>query len=386
MSSPRVSVILPTYNRADTILRAIASVRAQTLEDWELVVVDDGSTDDTRAELAGVRDPRVRVIAQANQGVAGARNTGLAAARGALIGFVDSDDALEPHHLALASDFFAAHEDAHLYTSEFWEDFGRQRYVVHPRTEMSEWYPATARRLGARAFDAEPAHGDPYLWYYASREPIGAWGAALEGTPWREGAMHYRGDIFPMWRWGWLMAMQPTVITRRALEAVGPIDASYPVASDFGWLASLCRRFTTHFVSAPGAIKHEYAGDATRPLGEAHLVTGRTATQFHLDVLRFHEELFWNDHPGDPELAALRGFRQSLVAKAALGQGLRGLARANLEEAARTYPGRDTSALLWLSRVPQDRLATLFYKGSIAGARLGARVRRVVHRATHGGT
>jgi hypothetical protein len=110
-------------------------------------------------------------------------------------------------------------------------------------------------------------------------------------------------------------------------------------------------------------------------------VTGRTATQFHQDVLRFHEQLFWKHHPDDAELCALRGFRQSLVARAALTRGERDLALQNLEQAARSYPGVDTSALLWLSRVPQDRVASLVYRGSQAGARLAGRVRRVVSRS-----
>jgi hypothetical protein len=168
------------------------------------------------------------------------------------------------------------------------------------------------------------------------------------------------------------------------MEKVGPIDTSYPVASDFGWLANVSRLFEVSFISAPGCIKYEYSDAVRRPLTEAHLVTGRTATQFHQDVLRFHEELFWKAAPNDPELAALRGFRQSLVARAALQQGLRDLALRNLEQAARTYPGRDTSALLWLARVPQDRLASLVYRGSVAGASFAGRVRRVVSAAAHG--
>mgnify|MGYP000063559085 CR=1 FL=1 len=59
---PRVSVIMPTYNRADSLRRSIDSVIAQQWADWELVVVDDGSTDGTRALLDQVRDPRVRVV------------------------------------------------------------------------------------------------------------------------------------------------------------------------------------------------------------------------------------------------------------------------------------------------------------------------------------
>ena len=90
--TPRVSIVMPTYNRKDTIKRAIDSVLQQRFADWELVIVDDGSTDGTKDLVAGI-DPRVRLIVQENRGVAGARNRALAAARGSLIAFLDSDDA-----------------------------------------------------------------------------------------------------------------------------------------------------------------------------------------------------------------------------------------------------------------------------------------------------
>lgn len=375
---PRVSVVLPTYNRRDTIQRAITSVRAQAFQDWELVVVDDGSTDGTRDVVEALGEPRIRLIVQENQGVAGARNTALAASRGDLIAFLDSDDAWTPHHLALATAFFDAHPGEHAVTSEFWEDFGDQRYVKHFRVEASIWYPETARRIGSRAFDTPPAHGDPYLWFYETREPIGGWAAAaLASSPYQD-VYHYRGDVFQGWRWGWLMSLQSTVITRHAMEKVGPNDTSYRIASDFGFLATLCRHFRMSLLSVPGTIKFEH-GEHRRALSEDHLVTGRSAIRFHEDVLRFHEELFWRQAPDDPELCALRGFRQSLVAKWALRQGAREVARSRLEQAARTFPGADVSALLWLTRaVPQDDLAALAYRGWLKGAWVVERLRSAV--------
>jgi len=71
-----VSVIVPTYNRRETIRAAIASVQRQTFQDWELIVVDDGSTDDTASLIEG-SDPRLVLIRQKNQGVNGARNAAM---------------------------------------------------------------------------------------------------------------------------------------------------------------------------------------------------------------------------------------------------------------------------------------------------------------------
>src|SRR5579885_1650883 len=96
-----ISLVMPTYDRRATIGRAIASVRAQTYADWELVIVDDGSTDDTASAVAAIPDARVRFVREAhNQGVTAARNRGLDEARGDFIGMLDSDDELVPQALA----------------------------------------------------------------------------------------------------------------------------------------------------------------------------------------------------------------------------------------------------------------------------------------------
>jgi len=96
---PRVSVIIPTYNRADMVGDAIRSVLDQTYADWELILVDDGSSDDTRQIVEAFADLRIRYIYQDNKGLPGARNTGIQAARGQYIAFLDSDDLFLPHKL-----------------------------------------------------------------------------------------------------------------------------------------------------------------------------------------------------------------------------------------------------------------------------------------------
>jgi glycosyltransferase involved in cell wall biosynthesis len=97
-----VSVILPTYNRLPLLRKAIASVVAQTFGDWELIVADDGSTDDTRDFLEAIGDPRIRPLWLEHYGdLTSARSAGLKQARGEWVAFLDSDDLWLPEKLAL---------------------------------------------------------------------------------------------------------------------------------------------------------------------------------------------------------------------------------------------------------------------------------------------
>lgn len=97
--NPRVSVVIPTYNRSDKVGSAIESVLAQRFSDFEVIVVDDGSSDDTGKILKESFGDRIRYFAQANQGASVARNKGIAEARGEWIAFLDSDDLWETEKL-----------------------------------------------------------------------------------------------------------------------------------------------------------------------------------------------------------------------------------------------------------------------------------------------
>jgi len=104
-SEPRASVVIPTYNRAELVSRAVASVQRQSLDDWELVVVDDASTDDTRALIEALEDPRILYVRRdVNGGVAAAQNTGLDRAVGRHVLFLHSDDELMPECLSRLTD------------------------------------------------------------------------------------------------------------------------------------------------------------------------------------------------------------------------------------------------------------------------------------------
>lgn len=124
--APLVSVVIPAYNASRTLRAACDSLRAQTLADWRCTIVDDGSTDDT-ADLARAiarDDPRFRIVHQANRGLAGARNTGLAHCTGTYVYFLDADDLALPDALRTLAGACASTGAAYA-GIEFRDDAGR---------------------------------------------------------------------------------------------------------------------------------------------------------------------------------------------------------------------------------------------------------------------
>jgi GT2 family glycosyltransferase len=97
---PRVSIIIPAYNAERTILETIASLQQQTFTDFELIVINDGSTDGTVARLESLEEPRLRVYSDLNGGLPVARNRGMARAKGEFLTFIDADDLWTPEKLA----------------------------------------------------------------------------------------------------------------------------------------------------------------------------------------------------------------------------------------------------------------------------------------------
>src|SRR5262245_38901577 len=94
--SLRLSVVVPNYNTGAFVGEAIRSILEQTMPDLEVIVVDDGSTDESIAKILAVEDPRLTCVRQPNRGLAGARNTGILLARAPLVGFCDGDDLWYP--------------------------------------------------------------------------------------------------------------------------------------------------------------------------------------------------------------------------------------------------------------------------------------------------
>jgi glycosyltransferase involved in cell wall biosynthesis len=196
-----ISVIIPTYNRADRVQEAISSVLAQTFRDFELLVVDDGSSDHTSVLLEGYGD-RIRVIRQANQGVSAARNRGIQASTGQWIAFLDSDDSWFPGKLQAQISYAQQHPEFMIgQTEEIWI---RNGVRVNPKQRH--------RKMAGMIFE----HCLPLC----------------------------------------LISPSAVMLRKTVLDEVGLFDETLPACEDYDlWLRITCR-YPVHLIADPLIIKH----------------------------------------------------------------------------------------------------------------------------------
>lgn len=120
-ASPAISVAITLYNKGAFIVETVESVRSQTLQDFEIVVVDDGSTDDGPARLSQLNESRIRIVKQANAGVSVARTRAMREARGRYVAFLDADDVWRPDHLVHLLKLSSLYQGASLYGNNYIE-------------------------------------------------------------------------------------------------------------------------------------------------------------------------------------------------------------------------------------------------------------------------
>jgi len=197
--SPRVSVIIPTFNRLAFVTEAIESVRKQTYADYELIVVDDGSTDETPQMLH--RQPDITTIRQPHRGVSAARNRGIAQARGTYLAFLDSDDLWMPQKLEKEMAFLEANTGIPVcYTDEIWIRRGRR---VNPKKRHQK----------------------------------------------------YSGWIFPQCLPLCIISPSSVVIHRDIFKAAGLFDEALPVCEDYDLWLRITSRYPVHWLDIPLIIK-----------------------------------------------------------------------------------------------------------------------------------
>ena len=150
-ADPTVSVVVPAHDAAATIEATVRSVLRQSLQDFEVIVVDDGSSDDTAERVEALADPRVRLVRQQNGGPSAARNAGIDAAAADTISFVDSDDLWLPTYLETMTVALASRPDAAFAYTDAWL-FDDARRSVSSLSVMGAQHPPTPPPADPRAF------------------------------------------------------------------------------------------------------------------------------------------------------------------------------------------------------------------------------------------
>ncbi len=173
--SPTVTIVIPTHNRLRYLTRSVASVRRQTYQDWELVIVDDQSEDGTRGWLLRLDAPQARtVLLSRHSERSAARNRGLAEARGELVLFVDDDDCLEPRALERLVGALTRHPQAvaAVGARELFDQRGHRRRAPHPRVSL-------LRNVWTDAFVGWYAGSGQIMWRAEIVRRVGGWSERL---------------------------------------------------------------------------------------------------------------------------------------------------------------------------------------------------------------
>ena len=156
----QISVVMPLYNNRSEVTRALQSILHQTTSDFEVVVVNDGSTDGGEKIVRGLKDGRIRVVDQENKGVSAARNRGVVEAKGELIAFLDADDEWKPNFLETIERLHRVFSACTVFATQYVyrELDGSTRHPILQRVPQGEW-----EGVLENYFDVA-AHSDPPLW------------------------------------------------------------------------------------------------------------------------------------------------------------------------------------------------------------------------------
>lgn len=165
---PQVSVIIPLYNKGLYIRRALESVFAQTFEDYEIIVVDDGSTDNGPEQVSSYSDPRLRLIHQANAGPGAARNRGINEAQGKYVTFLDADDEWLPEFIQKSYVVLETNGDCDVCISAWYQDSAKGGDKIYERQNILDVYSSLNVNMNSGKVDSRQLKHDEYvlhLWW-----------------------------------------------------------------------------------------------------------------------------------------------------------------------------------------------------------------------------
>lgn len=239
---PTISVVVTTYNQARYIEETLRSVFSQTSPAWEVIVVDDGSTDETPNRLARFSD-RIRYIRQGNQGVASSRNTGISHARGEYVALLDGDDLWEPDKLAvqIAAAKHAPHSGIIVANGVEFDDGG----ILQPSLLRD-----VERTLGLQKNQ-------------------------VITVPYYEQALEWN----PIW------TVSQVMIPRAVLQAIGPSDPTFRCGSDYDLYLRIGQHYDMTFITQP-LMKWRYLASSASGGRDIR------ALRYRLDhILALHKQL-----------------------------------------------------------------------------------------------
>jgi glycosyltransferase involved in cell wall biosynthesis len=322
-----VSVIIPTFERQQTLRAAVESVLSQSYGEIEVIVVDDGSTDGTRELMThGFDDPRIRYHSQANAGVSSARNAGLDLAAGSYIAFLDSDDAWMREHLSL----LVAGLDRHPEAGMIWSDTA---FIDGAGTVVSS--PALVELFSAYRYF--PLDG-----IFSTSTPLSELGVDLPPGP-QDRRLHV-GDVFSPMLMGNLVLTSSVVMRRVRVEAAGRFDERLTVGEDYDFFLRACR---------VGPVAFADTVDTMYRVGTADKLGGpRTSLAMARAYLRVLDTTLARDtgritlSPQMVRSARVHGHRW--VGELELLSGSRRVARAQLAYALRLRPSQPSTIVLFL--------------------------------------
>ncbi len=250
---PRVSVVIPVFNAAPFIGEAIESILGGTYQDLEIVVADDGSTDGS-GDVARRYGDRVRVITQYNQGPSAARNAGIAASRGELVAFCDSDDVQAPFRLAAHVHLLDQAPRAAVVAGEL--SILEEGRVTHEYGLRTIWIGPTTRSFEAEVAAAFPpastcaARGVPVSSGYAER-PV------------------YQGSVAPLIALMHLAWGNAAMFRRSALDEVGGFDETIRYYEDWHLVGRIAKRHELIFMDVPVMQYRRHPAQMTQRPGSA---------------------------------------------------------------------------------------------------------------------
>ena len=333
-----VSVILPTYNRAYSIGQAIESVLAQTYRPLEIIVVDDGSSDNT-AEVVGQFGSDVRYLRQANAGVAAARNHGFAIARGEFIALIDSDDCWYPYKLEMQVAFLRAFPEAGM----VWTDMAAVR-------DNGEKVYDEYLRIFYKAYDRVRTED-----FMRNVGRIGDLGVGVPDTV--AARPMWVGDIFSQLIGGTLVHTPTTLLRRERCRGTGGYDEDLrPNGEDFDFHLRTAVQGPVGFLDVP-TIDYRIGNEdqLTAPsqgltMARAYLLTINRWKEKHQDRITLTPA----------EFAGIVTYANRWVGQEALALGHHAEARRHLSYALRTDGIKSRTALMYLlALTPRSVFQTL---------------------------